>query len=178
MRWRLVAAKAAAVCGSSAMIAAVMMLASASPAHAHAIVDLDGEPAYAASTSVMTLEVQHGCLQNSNGIDKVVAYLSKDYRKVVPSDVSGWSSQVARTSTGRKVVWKLTGAVPAFNVPTYFPMTISWPKRPGTYGLPVKQWCQGATNIWDVPGGPATADKPSPPLYPLPQIQVLAAPTK
>ena len=158
--------------------AAALVLATAMPASAHAIVDLTGKPAYAGKSSVMTLEIQHGCGQNGKGINKVVAYFAKPYRKVVAAPVNGWTSTTKRTSIGRKVVWTLRGTAPAFSTPTYFPMTIRWPKKPGTYGLPVKQWCGKATNVWDVPDGPATANQPSPPLYPLPQVRVLPAPTK
>jgi hypothetical protein len=155
---------------------AALVLGSALPASAHAIVDLSGAPAYAGKSSVMTLEIQHGCLQNEAGIDKVAAYFNKKFGKVAPQAVTGWTSKVSRTSDGRKVVWVLQGDVPAFNTPTFFPMSINWPAKPGVYGVPVRQWCDGATNVWDVPDGPATANKPSPPLYPLPQIKVLPAP--
>lgn len=153
--------------------AALISLVSALPASAHAIVDLSGDPAYAGGSSIVTLEIQHGCLQNQLGIDKVVAYLSTDYRGVRPREVAGWDSAVKRTSSGKKVVWRLTASVPAFNAPTYFPMKMTWPSKPGVYGVPVKQWCGSATDVWDVPSGPATANQPSPPLYPLPQIKVL-----
>lgn len=157
-------------------LAAALIVASAAPASAHAIVDLSGASAYAGRTSTMTLEIQHGCLQNEAGVDKVAAYFNKNYVKVVPQSVDGWSSSVKRSGKTTKVIWKLTGDVPAFNTPTFFPMDITWPKKPGVYGLPVRQWCDGATNIWDEPDGPATANKPSPPLYPLPQVKVLPAP--
>ena len=156
-------------------LSAALVVASASPASAHAIVDLSGDPAYAGKTSVMTLEVQHGCLQTETGIDKVAAYFGKEFGKVKPSAVTGWKATSKRISSGRKIVWSLTGSVPSFNTPTFFPMTITWPAKAGVYGVPVKQWCGSDTNIWDVPDGPATADKPSPPLYPLPQIKVLAS---
>lgn len=158
----------------ASLASAGLVFASALPASAHAIVDLSGKTAYAGKTSVMTLEVQHGCLQEETGIDKVAAYFDKRFGKVKPEAVTGWASKSKRTAEGRKVVWTLTGAVPSFNTPTYFPMTITWPAKAGVYGVPVKQWCGSDTNIWDVPDGPATANKPSPPLYPLPQIKVLA----
>jgi hypothetical protein len=163
------------VLSGASLACAALIVASALPASAHAIVDLSGEAAYAGKTSAMTLEVQHGCLQNAMGIDKVAAYFGQQYGKVSPRPVAGWMSKVKRTSNGRKIIWSLQGEVPAFNTPTYFPMSITWPTKPGVYGLPVRQWCEGQTNIWDVPDGPATANKPSPPLYPLPQIKVLAA---
>ena len=161
---------------AAALIAAPLVIASASPASAHAIVDIGSEPAYSGHTSTLTLEIQHGCLQNEAGIQKIAAYFGKAYIKVVPQSVASWSSTVKRDGGVTKVVWKLTGAVPAFNTPVFFPMDVTWPKKPGVYGLPVRQWCDGATNIWDEPDGPATAGKPSPPLYPLPQIKVLKAP--
>ena len=161
---------------TTALIAAPLVIASAAPASAHAIVALNGNPAYAGRTSTMTLEIQHGCLQNEAGIDKIAAYFDKAYVKVVPKQVDDWTVSVKRMGKTTKVVWTLTGDVPGFNTPTFFPMAISWPKKPGVYGLPVRQWCDGATNIWDQPDGPATAGQPSPPLYPLPQIKVLSAP--
>ena len=161
---------------SAGIASATLLVASAMPASAHAIVDLSGAPAYAGKTSVMTLEVQHGCSQNQAGIDKVAAYFNKKFGKVTPQSVTGWSGKVSRTPEGRKVVWTLQGDVPAFNVATFFPMSITWPAKSGVYGVPVRQWCDGETNVWDVPDGPATANKPSPPLYPLPQIKVLPAP--
>jgi hypothetical protein len=154
-----------------------LVIMGASPASAHAIVELNGDPAYAGRTSVMTLEMQHGCLSNELGIDKVVATFNKKFGTVKPKSVAGWKSKVRSTSGNKqRIVWTLTGSVPAFNQPTYFPIKISWPKQPGVYGVPVAQVCDGEVNRWDVPDGPATADKPSPPLYPLPQIEVLAEP--
>lgn len=157
-------------------LAAALLVASAAPASAHAIVALNGDPAYAGRTSTMTLEIQHGCLQNEAGIEKIAAYFDKAYGKVVPGKVDDWTASVKRTGKTTKVVWTLTGDVPGFNTPVFFPMAITWPKKPGVYGLPVRQWCDGATNIWDEPDGPATAGQPSPPLFPLPQIKVLSAP--
>lgn len=167
-----------AVSGATAAIAAIAVLASATPASAHAIIELDGAPAVAGKKSVMTLEVQHGCLQNEVGIDKVTAYFSKHFRSVKAHPVDGWSTAVKESKKGIRVTWKLTGTRPAFNAPTFFPMTIGWPTKPGVYGLPVRQDCDGQINVWDTPGGPATADQPSPPLYPLPEVQVLPGASK
>lgn len=160
-----------------ALASAGIVLASALPASAHAIVELNGAPAYAGKTSTMTLEMQHGCLSNELGIEKVVATFDKSFGKVKAKSVSGWESKVRPGPRGiQRIVWNLTGTVPDFNQPTYFPIKIAWPSSPGVYGVPVTQECDGEINRWNVPDGPATADKPSPPLYPLPQIKVLPAP--
>jgi hypothetical protein len=152
----------------------VLVIATAPPASAHAIVDLEGDPAYAGHSSRISLEIQHGCLQNESGVDTVIIRLGRGFRFVQPGPVDGWKVSAQRTSKGaHKVVYTLTGSRPTFSTPTFFPLTIGWPKKPGVYGVPVKQKCKGAVNVWDVPDGPATANQPSPPLYPLPQIQVL-----
>lgn len=62
---------------ATALIATPIVIASAAPASAHAIVDIGGDPAYAGKTSTMTLEIQHGCLQNEAGVEKVAAYFNK-----------------------------------------------------------------------------------------------------
>ena len=80
---------------TTALIAAPLVIASAAPASAHAIVALNGDPAYAGRTSTMTLEIQHGCLQNEAGIDKIAAYFDKAYVKV---DEEGTEAAAARRS--------------------------------------------------------------------------------
>lgn len=160
-----------------AVASAALVVASAVPASAHAIVGLNGDPAYAGRTSAITLELQHGCLSNELGIDKVVATFDKSFGKVRASRVKDWTSTVRPGPRGiQRVVWELTGPVPEFNQPTFFRLEVSWPKKPGVYGVPVTQACDGEINRWQVPDGPATATQPSPPLYPLPQIKVLPAP--
>lgn len=165
------------VLSAVALASAGLVLASAAPASAHAIVGLNGDPAYAGQKSAITLELQHGCLSNELGIDKVVATFDKSFGKVRAKPVQDWTSKVRPGPGGiQRVVWTLTGPVPAFNQPTFFRLEISWPKKPGVYGVPVTQQCDGEVNRWQVPDGPATANQPSPPLYPLPQIKVLPAP--
>ncbi|MFM8774326.1 MAG: hypothetical protein ACKOFP_10940 [Actinomycetota bacterium] len=159
-----------------AAIAACTVVVSAAPASAHAIVDLEGDPAYAGRTSTIRLELQHGCLANEVGIDTVIVYLDTSFRSVRPGAVDGWKASTKHSASGtHKVTYTLTGTRPAFNTPTYFPLTIGWPAKAGVYGLPVKQKCEGEVNVWDVPDGPATANQSSPPLYPLPQIKVIKA---
>lgn len=158
-----------------ALVAGIAGLVVGAPsASAHAIVDLEGDPAYAGRSSRISLEIQHGCLQNGSGVDTVIVRLGKAFRFVEPGPVDGWRVTVGRTAKGsHRIVYTLTGSRPAFSTPTYFPLAIGWPRKPGVYGVPVKQKCGGAVNAWNVPDVPATADQPSPPLYPLPEVQVL-----
>lgn len=164
----------AGVTGAGFALASALTAPSAS---AHAIAELNGDPAVAGHTSLMTLEMQHGCLANEIGIDTVIIYFNKHFTSANASAVAGWKSVAGRSSDGKRTItWTLTGTRPAFNAPTFFPITIGWPKAPDVYGVPVKQKCDGEVNFWSTPPGPATADKPSPPLYPRPQVRVIAAP--
>lgn len=105
-----------------AAIAACTVVVSAGPASAHAIVDLEGDPAYAGRTSTISLELQHGCLANEVGIDTVIVYLDASFRTVQPGAVDGWKASTKHSGSGtHKVTYTLTGTRPAFNAPTYFP---------------------------------------------------------
>lgn len=127
----------------------------------------------------MTLEVQHGCLDGEDGATKAVIYYGRAFRKIVPAAVTGWSSAVKpHGNGGHKVVWNNLGAPTPFGTPVYLPMTISWPIVPGVYGIPVKEVCGKEVVMWNEPFGPATANRPSPPLTPLPQVKVLPGPSK
>lgn len=68
-------------------LAAVVL--SAGSASAHAIIELDGVSAVAGKTSLMTLEIQHGCLPSEATIE-VEAFVGPAWRGVQPGGVPGW----------------------------------------------------------------------------------------
>ncbi len=144
------------------------------PAEAHAIIELKGKQAYAGQTSIYTMEIQHGCMSNEGETLKVMVFYGAAFRNLGPRNVAGWKSRVvAGRNGGHTVVWTTQGAAQPFNVPLYLPTRVTWPHRAGVYGIPVKQFCKGGTSVaWTTPFAPATANAPSPPLTPLPQIQV------
>lgn len=122
----------------------------------------------------MTLEIQHGCITAGTGTTQVIAYVGKPWGKIKPGKVDGWVSSVERTPKGgQQVTWNNLGEPQLFSEPLFLPMKITWPKKAGVYSMNVTQACPGDVTMWDTLVGPATANKPSPPLTPLPQVQVV-----
>lgn len=149
--------------------------ASASPAAAHAIIELDGVSAVAGRTSQMTLEIQHGCLPSEATL-KVDAYVSRAWRAVRPAPVAGWQVSVDRLpGQGWHVTWTNLGEPIPFGTATFFPVTVDWPTKPGTYGMRITQDCTNGTSYdWGQKYRPASANQPSPPLTPRPEVKVVA----
>lgn len=144
-----------------------------SPASAHAIIDLGGVSAVAGTTTLMTLEVQHGCLPSEPTV-QVQAFVGKPWRAVVPQPVDGWQTTVSRQSTGGwTITWTNLGTPIPFGTATYFPIKVAWPSQPGVYAMSVLQLCPGSSYYWNTPPTPATANSPSPPLTPRPEVQVV-----
>jgi len=158
-----------------ALGAFVPILLSAAPASAHAIIDLDGVTAVAGKTSAMTLEIQHGCLP-AEATTQVEAFVGRPWRSVKPGAVPGWQVSVQKvTQGGWHITWKNLGAPIPFGTAIFFPITVAWPVKPGTYALHVTQQCTNGTSYdWNQPYGPATATTPSPPLTPRPEVHVVA----
>jgi len=158
-----------------ALGAFVPILLSAAPASAHAIIDLDGVTAVAGKTSAMTLEIQHGCLP-AEATTQVEAFVGRPWRSVKPGAVPGWQAAIEKLAQGGwHITWKNLGAPIPFGTATFFPITVAWPVKPGTYALHVTQQCTNGTSYdWNQPYGPATATTPSPPLTPRPEVHVVA----
>lgn len=76
---------------------------------------------------------------------------------------------------GWHITWtNLEEPIP-FGTATYFPVTVDWPDKPGTYGMRVTQQCTNGTSYdWSQKYRPATATSPSPPLTPRPEAKVVA----
>jgi len=155
---------------------AAIVLAVPLPAQAHGIIDLGGVDAVAGRTSTMTLEIQHGCITTSSGTIQVQAFVGKPWGRVAPRQVDGWTVDISRLSNGgRQVTWTKQGDPQPFGTPVYFPLKVTWPTKPGVYSMKVVQACPDDITTWGTPGGPATADAPSPPITPIPQVKVLPA---
>lgn len=123
----------------------------------------------------MTLEIQHGCLPSEPTV-QVEAFVGAPWRAVKPQQVSDWTSTVTQQSTGGwHVTWVKRGEPVPFGTPTHFPITVTWPKTPGTYGMSVMQVCSdGSTYYWNDKYSPASATTDSPPLTPKPEVAVVA----
>lgn len=147
------------------------LIASAS---AHSIIELKGVSAVAGQTSVMTLEIQHGCLPAEPTL-QVEAFVGAPWRAVKPKPLAGWTSSVTKQAKGGwHITWVNQGTPIPFGTATFFPITVSWPKNPGTYGMSVMQLCPGSSYYWNDKYTPATASSPSPPLTPRAEVLVVA----
>jgi len=162
-----------AACG--ALAAAAVLGWFASPAAAHAIIDLDGVSAVAGTTSQMTLEVQHGCLPAEATL-RVDAFVGRPWRGVEPGAVPGWQTTVERLPQGGwHIAWTNLGPPIPFGTAIFFPIEVAWPSKAGTYAMRVTQQCtNGASYDWNQQYFPATADSPSPPLTPRPEVKVVS----
>jgi uncharacterized protein YcnI len=171
MKFKIV--RTATAAASSIFLAGVLVATVMPSAAGHAIIDLEGNDAVAGTTSVMKLEIQHGCSDSLPGVVEVQAFVGKPWRKIRPLAVAGWSTEVSvRKSGGYQITWKNLGQPGAFGTPVFFPLKVSWPKKAGTYGMTVLQLCPGGSTLWNTEFTAATADAPSPPLTPLPEVQV------
>jgi uncharacterized protein YcnI len=146
----------------------------AATASAHAIIRLEGVSAVASATSAMTLLIQHGCLPSEPTV-QVQAFVGKPWRSVKPQKVDGWTSSVKKQAKGGwQITWINQGEPIPFGKETLFPITVSWPKTPGTYGMSVWQLCaNGSTYYWNEKSTAATATVNSPPLTPRPEVLVV-----
>ena len=125
MKRRAISAVAVAAC-------AVLAVVSAPAASAHAIISLGGVDAVAGQTSRMTLEVQHGCLTDEDGVLQVIASVGKPWGRLRPLPVEGWSMTQKRLPKGQQITWtKVDGIPQVFNVPVYFPVDVTWPSKIG-----------------------------------------------
>jgi uncharacterized protein YcnI len=146
----------------------------AAPAHAHGIIELDEGSAVAGTTSVMTLEIQHGCLPAEPTV-QVEAFVGAPWRAVKPQAVPGWTSSVRKQAKGGwHITWINQGTPIPFGTPTFLPIKVAWPKKTGTYGMSVMQLCPGSSYFWNDKYAPAQENVPSPPLTPRPEVLVVA----
>jgi uncharacterized protein YcnI len=146
-------------------------------ASAHSIIGLNGVSAVAGERSAMTLEIQHGCLPAEPTV-QVEAFVGAPWRAVKPEPIAGWTSSVAKQANGGwHITWVNQGTPIPFGTATFFPITVSWPKKPGVYGMSALQLCPGSSYYWDDKYTPATASLTSPPLTPLAEVSVVAKKT-
>ena len=164
--------------GATGLGLAVLLGPAIAPASAHAIIELNGVSAVAGRTSTMTLEIQHGCLP-SEATTEVEAFVGAPWRGVRPGAMAGWASTVEPLARGGwHIIWTNLGAPVPFGTETFFPISVDWPAKPGTYGMRVTQQCTTGTSYdWNTQYGPATANSPSPPLTPRPEVKVVAKPS-
>ena len=146
-------------------------------AGAHGTLNLYGKNAIAGKRGTLTLTIPHGCLPDATPTTKLVMTLGSVWPAAKPVAVDGWESSVARTPGGG---WQITWNATAGGLPNAdsgdFPISVRWPKRPGTYNTPTAQYCGTQLMDWKDPfNAAADGDRSYPATYPVPRVRVRSA---
>ncbi|MFM9127634.1 MAG: DUF1775 domain-containing protein [Solirubrobacterales bacterium] len=157
-------------------LAVTALLLVVPPAGAHGTLNLYGKNAIAGKRGTLTLTIPHGCLPDATATTKLVMTLGSSWRGAKPRAVEGWESTVARSGDGK---WYLTWNATAGGLPNAdsgdFPISVRWPKKPGTYNTPTAQYCGTQLMDWDDPfNAAADGDHGYPATYPVPRVRVRA----
>lgn len=148
----------AAVLGGLALTAS-LGLASASPASAHATIQLYGGKATAGGYGALWMRIPHGC--EGSPTLRVVITVPASFGSAKPQMIGGWRSKVlARPDGSRLVVWNATGAPLRDDEFQDFGISVKWPSAEGVVLLPTVQTCEEGKVAWVDPD-PA-ADHPAP----------------
>jgi hypothetical protein len=151
-------------------------LVAAPLAAAHATIELKGEQPIAGKRGTLTVTIPHGCGVDM-ATDRLVVRLGSGWPNAKPIAIAGWTSTVARASSGR---WTVTWIATAGGLPNTstgdFPIAVRWPRAAGIYNTPTFQHCGAKAMNWTDPfSTAASADQDYPPIYPVPRIQILPA---
>ena len=157
------------------------LLVAAPSAAAHATIELKGERPIAGKRGTLTITIPHGCGVGQGGVglatNRLVVRLGSGWPNAKPIAIDGWTSTVARASAGN---WTITWVATAGGLPNTsigdFPIAVRWPRAAGIYKTPTFQHCGDSAMNWSDPyATAATAMQDSPPIYPVPRIQILPA---
>lgn len=158
-------------------LAAAALLVAVPAAGSHGTLNLYGKNAIAGKRGTLTLTIPHGCLPDATPTTKLVMTLGSVWPAAKPVAVDGWESSVARTPGGG---WQITWNATAGGLPNAdsgdFPISVRWPKRPGTYNTPTAQYCGTQLMDWKDPfNAAADGDRSYPATYPVPRVRVRSA---
>lgn len=145
-------------------------------AAAHATIELKGEHPIAGKRGTLTMTIPHGCGAGL-ATDRLVVRLGPAWPNAKPVAIDGWTSSVARASSGRQVItWVATAGGLPNTASGDFPISVRWPREHGIYRTPTFQHCGANLMKWSDPyATAASADQDYPPIYPVPRIQILPA---
>ena len=137
--------------GSRAAVLAVgITVVVAGTAYAHVEPTTNGTPK-AGAKGVITLHLEHGCEDAAGKLyatDRIVTQLPKSFSDVKAPAHAGWTGIVEATRTGTRVTWTAKGATLGKHTPGAFTMSVTYPMKAGTYGLPTVQYCAGRSTAW------------------------------
>lgn len=129
-----------------ALIAGVGLL-SASPASAHASVQLYGGKATAGGYGALWVRIPHGC--DGSPTKRVMVTVPASVTSAKPQMIGGWKAKVVtRTNGSRQIIWNATGTPLPDDQFADFGVSVKWPEQEGALELPTVQTCLKGKVAW------------------------------
>lgn len=141
------------------------------PSNAHASIQLYGQKAYQGQSATVFVRIPHGC--QGKPVDKVSIKVPSGFQSAKPFYMQGWVNEVVKDSNNAvtEMTWKNGSFEDGLIVD--FGFQVKLPSNPGTYYLPVVQYCGELSESWvELPS--TSGEKLS---YPAPKLEVLAMPS-
>ena len=147
---------------ASAALIAGAGLAVASPASAHASIQLYGAKATAGGYGALWMRIPHGC--EGSPTKRVMITVPASFGSAKPQMIGGWKAKVVIKADGsRQLIWNATGEPLPDDQFVDFGISVKWPTTEGEVALPTVQTCVKGKVAWigdEVPTvlvGPAVA---------------------
>lgn len=154
-----------------ALIGAVLA-AVAAPAFGHATVQTYGSTPKADGYGAFWIRIGHGCEDkkgNPVAVNKVTVWLQGAFQSGKPQQLDGWKASVTpfKGKGGYKVTWVATGDDLQDSEFQDFGISTKYPATPGSFRVPVTQYCGAYKTAWVERGSEAA--------HPAPTITIAAA---
>lgn len=121
-----------------AVLSALLMLGSVSPANAHATINMYGNSATAGGYGVMFIRIPHGC--DGKATEQISVIVPKEFQSVKAQWLSGWKTSKKLNSDGSMNLFWRGGPLPDDQFAD-FGINVKFPSNVGTYYLKVSQKC-------------------------------------
>lgn len=138
---------------ASAVLLAGGGLLAASPASAHASVQLYGGTPTAGGYGAMWIRIPHGC--DTSPTRKVEVVVPASFGSAKPQWIAGWTSKVVLRANGnRYVTWTLKKGFDPLRDDEFadFGISVKYPTTEGSYMLPTVQRCLEGSVAWNQEG--------------------------
>lgn len=127
------------------LVVGLLAVVGISSAAGHATAQKYGGTPTADGYGAFWMRIPHGCMDakgNTLGTTRVVVFLPNAFQSAKPQQIAGWKSSVRQLKSGvRRVQWVATGAALRDDEFQDFGITVQYPAKARTYGLPTIQYC-------------------------------------
>lgn len=145
------------------LVAVAALLVGAAGASAHA--DVTSSNARHSAKTRLTVVIEHGCSAEGasvDAVDRVALQVPGVFASVSPVTIPGWRASMTMSGAAHRITWTRTGAT---SFAGRLSLTAVNPAKPGTYPLPVVEYCGKASIAWiQKPVGGVEPEHPLPVL--------------